>query len=69
MKYETKFKKMKKTFQFFTEKNVENLAASPNTKSQNGKFLFPWWFKIIIYVISFLCMIFSVFFTILKGKI
>jgi hypothetical protein len=46
----------------FKEKEKDGLE-------KKRKFSFPWWFKIILYSISILVMLGSIFFTIVKGYI
>jgi hypothetical protein len=64
-KYHTKYERLKKTFQSLTGKDFKNKGS--NIKTRNEKFSFPFCFKIILFTISILGMIASVFFTILKG--
>ena len=64
-RFHTKYDRLKKTMQSFKIKTVQNKALKINSKSE--RFAFPWFFKVVLYAISFLCMIVSIFFTILKG--
>jgi hypothetical protein len=49
--------------------------TTPSDKSQKyeisekkSEFKFPWWFKIILYFISWTCMVISIAFALFKGK-
>jgi hypothetical protein len=46
----------------------EFLKKNMNSKNMESKFLFPWWFKIVAYVISVTCMSVSMTLTFIKGK-
>ena len=36
--------------------------------TKNNFFLFPWWFKLIGYILSNICVVISIVFIIFKGK-
>jgi hypothetical protein len=66
-----KYKKLKNIIQSITGEDLANNRQKFNLKIGSAKarkeFAFPRWFKFILYSISFLFMISSIFFTILKG--
>ena len=66
-----KYEKLKSFIQSLNGTDLKNNERMQNSKIGSTKtrkeFAFPRWFKFILYAISFLFMIASIFFTILKG--
>ena len=50
------------------KENIEKLQPkTDNCSMKKFKFIFPWWFKIILYCISFICMALSIFILVFIG--
>jgi len=62
-KFRTKYEKLK-NIHSLTGQEIKNFKAKNKSKRRLS---FPWWFKIVLYFVSILGMIGSIFFTILKG--
>ena len=50
------------------DKESRKMNSLPNTKSSHKVFKFPWWFKIVLYLVSFVCMGVSIVFILFKGN-
>ena len=61
-KRHTRYLKLKKKIESLTGEKIE-----PENSEKTKKFTFPWWFKIVLYSISFTCMLISIVLTIIKG--
>ncbi len=46
-----------------------NAKTREETKALKESILFPWWFKIVLYLLSFTCMAISILLIIIKGKL
>jgi hypothetical protein len=66
-KQKTRNEKLKALIQSLTDQKVFEKEKERSITKQ--KFSFPWWVKIILYLISIFVMVGSIFFTILKGNI
>ena len=66
-----KYEKLKSIIQSSNGNDLKNNERKQNSEIGTARakrgFAFPRWFKFILYAISFLFMIASIFFTILKG--
>ena len=51
----------------YYEENIEIRKSQSQKAKKKGPFTFPWWFKIIAYILSFMFSTVSVFFIIIKG--